>query len=301
MNHSHSSHSTDASKAFFIGISLNLTYVVIEFFYGFLSNSMALIADAGHNLQDVLTLSLSVWALILAKKPATTDLTYGYKKVTILSSLAGGLILAGTCGAIIVEAIGRLSHPQLVTATTMVWVSLIGVVINAGSAFLFFQHRDELNSKAALLHLLADAGISLSVAIAGIVMIYHPLPWLDPALSIAVTLIIFLNTWTLLRDSFFLAIDAVPKGIEIKQVEQAILNITSIKRVHHIHIWPLSTMESALTAHIQVESVTDNKIVNEVARMLEHDFGIKHSTLQVEILTLNSTCSQYELIAKEEK
>ncbi len=286
--HHHTPHSYN--RAFTIGISLNLIFVVIEFIYGVIGNSLALFTDAGHNLADVLTLLLAWGAVYLAGKEPTPYRTYGFRRLTILASLLSGMLLLVAVGAIAWEALGRLTAPQAVDGMTVIVVAAIGVVINTITALLFIRgQKDDLNIKAAFLHMAADAGVSLGVVIAGVVILFTGWLWIDPLLGLLIALVILYSTLDLLRDSTGLAIDAVPKGIDPHEVEAYLNQLPGVSEVHDLHIWPMSTTETALTAHLVVPQFPDDdSLVQQASDELHRRFGIDHVTLQYE--TGNDYC-----------
>ncbi len=283
-DHSHSHEVKDFGKAFAIGITLNLIYIVVEVTYGILIDSLALIADAGHNLSDVLGLLLAWGASHLVKKSATKKYTYGFKKSSVLAALINSLILLIAMGAIIWEAIGRFSKPQIIEGETMMIVAGIGVVINAATAFLFFSGRKhDLNIKGAFLHMAADAGISFGVVIVGLILTFSNIYWLDPVVSIAIALLIILGTWGLFKDSVNLALDAVPENIDKDGVEKYLNSLQEINSFHDLHIWAMSTTETALTIHIVIEeNCNRNEMIEKISEELRHKFKIVHTTIQIE-------------------
>ena len=271
-------------NVFLIGIGLNLAFVLAEVIAGFANNSMALLTDAGHNLSDVASLAISLVAFWMAKKKSTAVFTYGYKKTTVLAALTNAVVLLIAIGILGYESFTRLFKPEIVSGTTIAWIAALGIVINSVSAFLFFRQKHELNSKAAYLHLVADALVSLGVVIAGIVINYTHLYWIDPAIGLVIMVVILVSTWGLLRDSFKMTIDAVPAGIELDEIKKAITGVRHVKAVHHVHVWPLSTTENALTAHVVLD---DNisfeeklKVIDEVKHELLH-YHIHHSTIEL--------------------
>ena len=286
----HHHHSVSAlSTSFGIGIVLNSLFVAAEFFYGHLSGSIALIADAGHNLQDVFALALSALALWLAGRPASRARTYGYKKGTILAALTGSILLVLGCGMMIWEACGRLgmfgSAPAEAPASaTMMWVAAVGVAINLGSAALFFRSKDdELNSRAAYVHLLGDAILSGAVVVTGFVLSKTGWAWLDPAVSIAIALSILFASYRLLVESLDQAIDGVPRGIDPLAIETALLTLPGVRGVHHLHIWGMSTTEIALTAHLKIAPENAvNPVLRAASKLLGESHGVSHVTLQIE-------------------
>ncbi len=286
----------DYGKAFAIGIALNLIYIIIEASYGFMINSLALIADAGHNLSDVLGLLLAWGASYLVKKAATEKHTYGFRKSSVLAALLNALILLVAIGAITWEAIGRFGNPQIIEGKIVMIVAGIGVLINSATALLFFSGRkQDLNIKGAFLHMAADAGISLGVVIVGVALIYTSLHWLDPLISILIALIIFWGTWGLLKDSVNLALDAVPENIDKKDIEQYLASLPEIEKFHDLHIWALSTTETALTVHAVVHHACDrNRLIEAISDQLKHKYNIIHSTIQLEDLS-KTDCTQNQI------
>ena len=283
MSHDHSHHISHYNRAFAIGVLLNLIFVVIEAGYGFFANSLALLADAGHNLSDVVSLLLAWGANVLASKAATDKRTFGYKKSTVLASLMSSVLLMAALASIAWHAIERFENPQPVTGMTVIVVSLIGVVINTLTALFVQGQKHDLNIRGAFLHMAADAAVSLGVVIAGIVILFKNWQWVDPVVSLSIVVIVFIGTWGLFKDSLNYATDAVPKNISIVKLKQYFLSIEHVRGVHGLHVWPLSTTESALIVHL----VTDNNALNndfliEVQHHLHDHFDIEHATIQVE-------------------
>jgi cobalt-zinc-cadmium efflux system protein len=290
--HSHAVSFNEASlKAFQIGIGLNVLFVLVEVVAGLAYKSMSLLSDAGHNLADVVSLLLSYIAFKLAHRQATMRFTYGYKKSTILAALFNALLLLVAIGMLGYESVHRLQLPPVVQGTGIAWVAAIGIVVNSISAFLFCKNKDtDLNIKGAYWHLLADAMVSVGVVIGGIVISYTGWYWLDPAIGLAIMIIILISTWSLLTDSFKMSVDAVPAGIELEDITRVILSVKNIVNVHHIHIWPLSTTENALTAHIIIDDHLpfDEKL--KVIQNLKHELthhNIHHSTIELESETIH--------------
>ena len=280
------------NKAFGIGIILNVAYIIVEVVYGVLINSMALLADAGHNFSDVLGLLLAWGAAYLAKTAATEKRTYGLRKSTILAAFFNAIILMIAVGAITIEAIRKLIYPEPVQGSTMMIVAGIGFVINAITALLFMKGREkDLNIKGAFLHMAADAGVSLGVVIAGLLIIYTNWLWIDPVMSLIIVLVITIGTWGLLKDSFQLSMDAVPKGIDLKEVGSYLKSVNGVKEVHDLHIWAMSTTETALTAHLVIPDETkDDYFLKKICGELYSRFGIEHSTIQIEKSAQASNC-----------
>lgn len=280
------------NRSFAIGVILNIAFVVIEVGYGLFADSLALVADAGHNLSDVMSLLLAWGASILAAKPATENRTYGFRKATILASLTSALFLLFALGAISWETIGRFQHPKPVEGMTVIIVATIGVFINTITALLFVKgQKHDLNIRGAFLHMAADAGVSLGVVVAGIIILFTGWLWIDPVISLVIVAIIFIGTWGLLRDSTHYVLDFVPRSIDIQGIKQFLLNIDKVRSIHDLHIWPLSTTETALTVHLVVHADSlDNAFIVDVAQHLHDHFDIDHSTIQVEALTNESQC-----------
>ena len=252
MSHCHDHHHPkNYNKAFAIGVLLNLIFVVIEVIFGLLADSLALIADAGHNLSDVLSLLLAWGASALATKKATIYRTYGFRRVTIFASLLSAIMLIMTLGIIAWEAIERFNQPISVDSSTIIIVAGIGAVINTATALLFISgSQHDLNIKGAYLHMAADAGVSVGVVIAGILMAWTNFYWIDPVISIMIVIIIIMSTWGLFRDSLDLAIDAVPKNIKPEEVKSYLQSLPGVVDLHDLHIWATSTTEIALTVHL---------------------------------------------------
>ena len=291
-NHSHNQNKLNFNKAFILGIALNIIYTVFEFIYGLIINSMALIADAGHNLSDVLGLMLAFGAAYLAKTATTENRTYGFRKSTILAALFNAIILLIAVGAITIEAIRKIIQPEPIVGTTMMFVAGIGVIINTLTALLFMKGREkDLNIKGAFLHMAADAGVSLGVVAAGFFISLTKFYLLDPIISLIIVIVITIGTWGLLKESFSLSMDAVPKGISLKEVGEYLNSIDGVTEVHDLHIWAMSTTETALTAHLVVpENTKDEYFLKNICGDLLSKFGIEHSTIQIEQSPNSSNC-----------
>jgi cobalt-zinc-cadmium efflux system protein len=282
--HHHHHAPDDMGRAFAIGVALNSAFVVAEVAAGLWSGSLALLADAGHNLSDVLSLVLAWGATILARRAPTARRTYGLRKATILASLANAVLLLVAVGVIASEAVHRFSQPAPVATAFVMWTAGIGVVINTATALLFLRGRHtDLNVQGAFLHMAADAAISLAVVVGAGLMGLTGLLWIDPALSIAIGAIIVLGTWGLLRDSVDLALDAVPKGIDIEEVRAWLRDRPGVEDIHDLHIWAMSTTETALTAHLTRPRNDDaDAFLHEACEGLSKRFNIGHVTLQIE-------------------
>ena len=290
-SHNHSHHS-DYNKAFAFGIVLNIIYVIVEFSYGLAINSMALIADAGHNLSDVLGLVLAWIASRLAKTTPTKTRTYGLRKSTILAALFNAVILLIAVGAITVEAIRKFIEPEPVAGNVIMIVAGIGVVINTITALLFVSGRKkDINIKGAFLHMAADAAVSLGVVLAGLAISLTHLYWIDPVISLIIVVVITIGTWGLLKESFFLSMDAVPQSISFDDVTDFLNSIEGVKEVHDLHIWAMSTTEIALTAHLVMPAVPeDDLFLKKVCSQLHDKFGIEHTTIQIEKNAHSNNC-----------
>lgn len=282
--HTHSHAPADYGRAFAIGVTLNLGFVIAEFFYGQASHSLALVADAGHNLSDVLSLLLAWGAMLLSQRLPSQRRTYGFRRSSILASLVNAVVLLVTVGAVAWEAIQRLYDPAPVTEITVIWVAAVGILVNGVTAFLFMAGRErDLNIKGAFLHMASDAAVSLGVVVAGIVILYTGWYWLDPVVSLVVMGIILVGTWGLLRDSLNLALDAVPEDIDVPAVQEYLRSIAGVSNVHDLHIWGMSTTEAALTAHLVMPDAScEDQLLSRICHELHDKFGIEHTTVQVE-------------------
>jgi cobalt-zinc-cadmium efflux system protein len=296
MSHHNHSHTPERNfnSAFAFGILLNVIYIVVEIVYGIIINSMALLADAGHNFSDVLGLLLAWGAAYLAKTATTEKRTYGLRKSTILAALFNAIILMIAVGAISIEAVRKLIYPEPVQGSTMMIVAGIGFVINAATAWLFMKGREkDLNIKGAFIHMAADAGVSLGVVLAGLVIFYTNWLWIDPAISLVIVVVITIGTWSLLKDSFSLSMDAVPKGINLNDVEDYFRNLDCVEDVHDLHVWAMSTTENALTVHLVIPNETkDDFFFKKVCGELYEKFGIEHPTIQIEKSAQSSNCEK---------
>jgi cobalt-zinc-cadmium efflux system protein len=279
--------------AFAIAIVLNTLFVAIEFGYGFAANSTALMADAGHNLSDVLGLGLAWLATILARRTPDSRYTYGLRSSSVLAALANAAFLLLACGAIAWEAFGRFSSPHPVNSTMVMAVAAAGILVNGASAWLFAKgSKGDLNIRGAYLHMAADAAVSLGVVVAGAVILFTGWSWLDPAISLAIVAIVVAGTWGLLRESLRLALGAVPPHIDAGAVEVYLTSLAGVSAIHDLHIWGISTTESALTVHLVTPGgYPGDAFMDEVAHELAERFSIHHSTLQVEQGTTDHTCS----------
>ncbi|MEO5722040.1 MAG: cation diffusion facilitator family transporter [Chthoniobacterales bacterium] len=284
MAHDHSHAPANYNKAFAIGVGLNIAYVLLEAGYGWRINSLALLADAGHNLSDVLSLLLAWLASHLAKIAPNERRTYGWRRSTIVAALFNAILLLVAIGGISWEAVRRFGAPASVPGGVVMAVAGFGVVINTITALLFLKGRaNDLNIKGAFLHMAADAGVSAGVVLGGLAISLTGLAWIDPAMSLLVVAVIAIGTWGLLRDSVNLSLDAVPPGIDTAAVEQYLGGLPGILRVHDLHIWAMSTTESALTAHlVKPDGRIDDPLLQQIQKELHDRFGIEHMTIQLE-------------------
>jgi cobalt-zinc-cadmium efflux system protein len=282
-DHRHGHGAADFSRAFALGIALNAGFVVVEIVYGFQANSMALLSDAGHNFSDVLGLMVAWAGGALARRGSSPRFTYGFKKASILAALINALLLFVAVGAIGAEAIRRLVHPSVAHGETIMVVAAIGIAINAITALLFVGGRHDINVRGAFLHMVADATVSAAVVFAGLVIFLTGQQWVDPVMSLAVSVVILWGSIGLLRESVWMSLAGVPEGIDVDQVEAALAELDGVEAVHDLHVWPLSTTETALTAHIVTARADYPDALLASARAVLHDrFHIEHCTLQVE-------------------
>ncbi len=295
-NHSHQHNHNEVPKninsAFKIGIILNVGFVIVEFVYGIIYNSLALMADAGHNLSDVLGLLIAWGASYLVTKEPTKKYTYGFKRSSIMAATLNALLLLVAIGIILWESIQRFSNPQEVDGIPIMIVAAIGVVINGVTAYLFLADKDkDLNVKGAYLHMLADTLISVGVVIAGLLILLTDFNWIDSVVSIIIVVVIFWGTWGLLKDSLNLSLDAVPDSVQLEKVHNHLSNLENVITIHHLHIWALSTTENALTVHIVKEIFANNdELLKEISHELKHHFNISHTTIQIEDSECESEC-----------
>jgi cobalt-zinc-cadmium efflux system protein len=282
--------------AFAIGTALNVGYVIVQVIFGIAAHSLALVADAGHNLGDVLGLVLAWWASHLTNQPATDQRTYGMRRSSILAALANAIFLLVAVGGISWEAIRRFGDQSAVAGWTVICVAAIGVIVNLGTALLFQSGRErDLNIRGAFLHMAADAAVSFGVVIAGAIILFTGWHWLDPTVSLLINGIIVYGTWGLLRDSFNLAMDAVPPGVNVADVRRYLQSIPTITDAHHLHIWALSTTETALTVHlVKPDPFDDDGVLRRINHELTERFGIGHATIQLERENLQQCRSEPE-------
>ena len=292
--HGHSHAPANFGRAFAIGIALNLGFVIVEAIYGWIAHSLALLADAGHNLSDVLGLVLAWGASILVRRIPSQRRTYGLRRSSILVSLFNAVVLLLAIGAIAWEAIGRLGHPQPVASGIVMAVAAVGIAINGITAWLFASGRKgDVNIRGAFLHMAADAAVSLGVVLAALAMRYTGWLWLDPVVSLAIVVVVAVGTWGLLRESLDLALDAVPDRIDPEQVQAWLASLPGVIAVHDLHIWGMSTTEAALTVHlVKPDARIDDALLARINRELRATFGIDHVTVQFELGDAAHPCGQ---------
>lgn len=283
-DHTHPEDAPNYNKAFALGVALNLGYIIVEVIAGLAVHSLALLADAGHNTSDVLSLLLAWGASYLSQTPPTRRRTYGLRGTSILASLTNAIILLIAIGAIAWEAIRRFGEPTNVPGNTIMLVAAIGVLINGATALLFLKGRErDLNIKGAFLHMAADAGVSTGVILAGLAITLTGAQWIDPTVSLLIIVVIAVGTWGLLRDSINLSLAAVPSGIDPVKVEQYLCALPGVTQVHDLHIWAMSTTETALTAHlVKPDATIDDELLACICQELHRRFGIGHATVQLE-------------------
>ncbi len=292
--HHHHHKAPDYNRAFAIGVALNIIFVVVEVSYGVIANSLALLTDAGHNLSDVMGLLLAWGATYLAGKQPSLRRTYGYSRATILASMFSGLLLLAAVAIISWEAVNRFFEPVQPAGQTIMIVAGIGVIINSVTAWFFVSGKDDdLNIRGAYLHMAADALVSFGVVISGLVIWKFGLDWFDPLSSLLISAVILWSTWGLLRDSLNLAIDAVPRGLDPEKIRNWLCAQPGVGGIHDLHIWPMSTTDTALTVHLLMcKPPTDDGFLHGLAGQLQAQFGIAHATFQIERGDEDVTCRQ---------
>jgi cobalt-zinc-cadmium efflux system protein len=295
--HGHVHAPADFGRAFAIGIALNIGFVIAEAVAGLSTGSMALLADAGHNLSDVIGLLVAWGGATLAKRPPSKRFTYGLRGSTILAALINALLLLVAIGAIALEAVQRLAAPPPVPGVTVMVIAGIGILVNGGTAMLFMRGREhDLNIRGAYLHMAADAAVSAGVVIAGAAILLTGANWIDPIISVGICFVIFWGTWGLLRDSVTMSLAGVPETIDRDKVEVELLISPGVTKVHDLHIWPMSTTEVALTAHIVIPAGhPGDEFLEEVSRRLHDKFRIDHATIQIET-GHHSECREANLV-----
>lgn len=294
-NHAHEGHDHGPiryDRAFAIGVSLNVGFAAAELGFGFVSQSLALVADAGHNFSDVAGLLIAWFAAWIARRPATELRTYGYRRASILAALANAALLIFAVVWIVVEAVQRFMSPAPVATFTVIVIAAIGVVVNTATALMFLRGREhDINIQGAYLHMVADAAVSVGVVLAGIAIYFTNWLWLDPAISIVIALVILWSTWSLARDSVNLSLDMVPSNIDRGEVEKYLASLPGVTNVHHLHIWAMSTTEVALTVHlVRPNTSLDDAFLKSADEGLKHRFGIVHATFQIEAGVCPEAC-----------
>jgi len=302
MSHDHSHHNHDhtpkldhINKAFIWGIVLNSVFVVVEAFAGFITGSLSLLTDAGHNLSDVAGLALALLAFKMAKVSSSKLYTYGYKRATILVSFFNAIILVATILVIVYEAVIRFMHPQPIPGETVAWVALVGIGVNGFTAWLFIKDKDkDLNIKGAYMHMAVDALVSLGVVISGLIIMFTHLWWIDGVVSLIIAIVILRGTWGLFKDSLRLEMDGVPREIELEKIKTELLKNTSVISIHHVHVWAISTTENALTAHVVISPDNPHAfdaIKHDLRHRMQH-LNVSHCTFEPEFA--DEKCQQQD-------
>jgi cobalt-zinc-cadmium efflux system protein len=291
--HGHHHAPADPTRAFAIGVVLNLAFVVVEVGFGLWADSLALLADAGHNFSDVVGLLFAWGAAALASRRPSTRFTYGLRGSTILAALGNAMLLLLATGGIVWEAIRRFAQPTPVASVTVIWVAAAGVVVNLATTLMFVRGRKtDLNVRGAFLHMAADTLVSVGVIVAGVAMLYTGWLWLDPAVSLAIGVVILVGTWGLLRESVQLALHAVPAGVDAEAVRRHLCGLPGVAEIHDLHIWGMSTTETALTVHLVMPGGhPGDDFLAGLCDEIHHRFGIGHSTVQVETASGASPCA----------
>jgi cobalt-zinc-cadmium efflux system protein len=287
-HHTHHHHQAPANlnAAFIIGIVLNLLFVIVQVIVGLSIHSLSLLSDAGHNFADVGALAISMLAFRLLRVPSSRKYTYGYRKTSVLTALFNAMVLLVSIGAILYEAAHRFFNPEPLPGQTIAIVAGIGIVINAASALLFFRDRKkDINIKSAYLHLMSDAVVSLGLVIGGVIIYYTGWYWFDTLMSIIVAIVILISTWQLLRDSLRLSLDGVPPHVDLEGIRTMAMAVPGVKNFYHLHVWAISTSETALTAHIVVSPDTSYEQEQQIKAELKHQLlhkDIHHVTIETE-------------------
>lgn len=284
-NHAHGHAPADFNTAFAVGIALNLGFVAVEAFYGWRTNSLALLADAGHNLSDVAGLGLAWGGALAGRLRPDARHTYGWRRGSIVAAFANALLLLVAMGSLAWEAAQRLHAPEATEGRTIIVVASVGIVVNTATALLFMRgRRDDLNIRGAFLHMAADALVSLGVVIGGALYLWQGWGWIDPVMSLAIAVLIIAGTWALFRQSLHLLFDGVPDGIPLAAVQQALGQLPGVAEVHDLHVWAMDTAQTALTAHLVLvdPGVDQARLLGEATQALRQRFGIRHVTLQLE-------------------
>ncbi len=290
-HHHHPPSPGNKNRIFLIGFGLNVGIVVLQVIFGLLSNSLSLLADAGHNFGDVLGLLIAWGAVWLGQRQASIDYTYGLKRSSILAALLNASLILVALGAIAVEAVHRFQNPVAIQENMVIVVASLGIVLNGFTAWLFAKDQHDLNMKGVFLHMLTDALVSVGVVIGAIAIMVTGQNWIDPAMSLVIAVLIFLGTWGLLKDSVRLILDGVPTAIEMQAVQTFLQEHPDVISLHHLHVWALSTTETALTVHLVVDPrLATDKILQDINQSLAKNFGILHSTIQLETTETLNQC-----------
>lgn len=297
-HHHHHSHTLERlSTIYVVAVALNLLFVIVEAVVGFAGHSLGLLSDAGHNLSDVFSLLLAMIALKLASSHATKRFTYGRRKASVLISLLNAIILLVAVGAIAVESVRKLIHPTDVAADLIIWTALVGIAINGATAWVLSrQQQHDINTRGAFLHMLADTLVSVGVVVSGVVIKYTGWTVIDPIIGLVIAGVILVSTWSLLAESLRMSTDAVPEGYDVDDIKTKIEQQEGVLNVHHMHIWPISTTETALTCHIVIPSSDQMEAVTDRIKELLDSLGIHHSTLELE--TRSSHCHDHECCSR---
>ena len=285
-------------RAMMIGVSLNLVFVLVEFGFGFFSGSLALLADAGHNASDVVGLLLAWGASFLARRQPSQKYTFGLRRATIYAAFLNAILLLAACAVILWEAVCRLSDPTPVAGLTMIAVAAIGVVINTATAMLFMRgSKQDANVRGAFLHMAADAAVSVGVVLAGVTIMATGIGWIDPVVSIIIVIVIAWGTWDLFTESLGLAMDAVPRHIDISELTDALVEIPGVLEIHDLHVWGMSTSEVMLTAHLVIVDSSRQGSLEEAQALLRDRFGITHTTLQPDSPSALQACREQGIVS----
>jgi cobalt-zinc-cadmium efflux system protein len=292
MEHQHSGgNDTNLGNAFKTGIAINIAFITVEVIYGFSANSMALVSDAGHNLSDVLALIFSWIAVILSQRKPTLKFTYGFRRSTILVAMLNTLLLLIAVGFIVRETIARIGNPRDINSVSVILIASLGIAVNGFTAWLFMKNKKhDLNIRSTFVHFMADALVSFGVVVAGILIALTGIRWIDSLVSFLIIAVILYSSYNLLIDSINLSLDAVPENIQIGKVKEYLDSLPEVTGVHDLHIWALGTSTAALTVHLSTNIQTDISFITAVQKQLHANFGIEHSTIQVEYGEKEEAC-----------
>jgi cobalt-zinc-cadmium efflux system protein len=291
-NTHHHNQNYNIGNAFKIGIAINIVFIILEVIFGFFSNSMALVSDAGHNFSDVLALIFSWIAVRLSQRKPTLKFTYGFRRSTILIAILNTVLLLAAIVFVLWETIQRLGKPQIINSYSVIIIAAIGILINGFTAWLFIKDKKhDLNIRSAFTHFVADALVSFGVAVTGLIMALTGITWIDSIVSLIIIAVILYSSYQLLIDSVSLALDAVPENIDIEAVRKYLDNLPEVAGIHDLHIWALSTSAAALTVHLETLAQTDFSFVTRIQHQLNDKFGIEHSTIQIEYGNQSEQCN----------